>query len=100
MTQTRKEFVKTSAVLLAAAFAGSSFDFKKNKLLLAFSTLGCPDWDFQKITDFAVKNDYTGIEVRGILREMDLPKCNIFSTISQKDCWNWVIMQKEKMWLC
>ena len=94
MTQTRKEFVKTSAVLLAAAFAGSPFDFKKNKLLLAFSTLGCPDWDFQKITDFAVKNDYTGIEVRGILREMDLPKCNIFSTAEKRSAT--MKMMKEK----
>jgi sugar phosphate isomerase/epimerase len=76
---TRKEFIQTSAVFLAAAFAGTTFDFSKDKLPLAFSTLGCPDWDFKKITDFAVKHQYTGIEVRGILREMDLTKCNEFS---------------------
>jgi len=77
---TRKEFLQTSAVLMAAAFAGASFDSKKNKPLLSFSTLGCPDWDFGEITDFAVENSYAGIEIRGILREMDLTKCDIFST--------------------
>jgi sugar phosphate isomerase/epimerase len=76
---TRKEFLQASAVLLATALAGSSFDFKKNKPLLSFSTLGCPDWNFLQITDFAVKHDYTGIEVRGLQRQMDLPKCKEFS---------------------
>jgi sugar phosphate isomerase/epimerase len=75
----RKEFLQTSAVLLAAAVAGTSFDFKKNKSLLAFSTLGCPDWTFKQITDFAVQHGYKGIEIRGIQRELDLTKCNEFS---------------------
>jgi len=81
---TRKEFLQTSAIFMAAAFAGTSFDFKKNKPLLSFSTLGCPDWDFEKITDFAMQNSYTGIEIRGILREMDLTKCDIFSTAEKR----------------
>jgi sugar phosphate isomerase/epimerase len=46
---------------------------------LSFSTLGCPDWSFDKIIDFARDNHYTGIEVRGILREMDLTKVPEFS---------------------
>lgn len=75
----RKEFLQTSAALLATAIAGSSFDFIKDKALLSFSTLGCPDWTFSQITDFAVKHGYKGIEVRGILREMDLTKTEIFS---------------------
>ena len=75
---TRKEFLQTSAVLLATAVAGSSFDFIKKKPLLSFSTLGCPDWSFEQITDFAVKYGYKGIEVRGILREMNLSQCEIF----------------------
>ena len=61
---TRKEFLQTSAVLLATVFAGTSFDFKKKKPLLSFSTLGCPDWSFQQITDFAVQHEYKGIELR------------------------------------
>ena len=77
---TRKEFLQTSAVLLAAILTGSSFDFKKHKPLLSFSTLGCPNWTFQQITSFAVQHGYKGIEVRGIQRQMDLTKCPEFST--------------------
>jgi sugar phosphate isomerase/epimerase len=75
---TRKEFLQTSSLLLATAVAGSSFDFLKKKPLLSFSTLGCPDWNFTQITDFAVKHGYKGIEVRGIQREMNLTQCEIF----------------------
>src|SRR5581483_9340102 len=47
---------------------------------LSFSTLGCPDWTFPTIMDFAKKNNYQGIEVRGILRQMDLLKCPEFNS--------------------
>jgi len=75
----RKEFLQTSAVLLATAFAGSAFEFKKEKIPLSFSTLGCPDWDFKKITDYARQHGYTGIELRGLKREINLTKCPEFS---------------------
>jgi sugar phosphate isomerase/epimerase len=45
---------------------------KEAALKLSFSTLGCPDWSFDKIVNFARDNQYSGIEVRGILRQMDL----------------------------
>ena len=77
---TRRKFIKSTAVLLAASSLTSPFDMKKNKPLLAFSTLGCPDWDFNKITDFAVQNNYAGIELRGILKEMDLTKAKEFNS--------------------
>ena len=77
---TRKEFLQTSAVLLATIVTGTSFHFKKNKPLLSFSTLGCPDWTFHQITSFAVQHGYKGIEVRGLQRQMDLTKCPEFST--------------------
>ena len=83
-TSTRKEFLRTSGVLLAGAFINTSFEFNKNNIRLAFSTLGCPDWDFQKITNFAVQNNYTGIELRGLLREMDLTKCKEFNTAESR----------------
>jgi sugar phosphate isomerase/epimerase len=51
----------------------------ESSLRLSFSTLGCPDWNFDKIIDFAKDNQYTGIEVRGILRQMDLPLVPEFS---------------------
>ena len=76
----RREFLQTSAVLLAASIAGSSFDFKKTKPALSFSSLGCPDWNFEQIIKFAVENQYTGIELRGILRELDLTKCKEFNS--------------------
>ena len=76
---TRRQFLKTSTGLLALAIAGNGFDFKKD-LKLSFSTLGCPDWPFEKIVSFAAENDYSGIEVRGIQREMDLTRCKEFSS--------------------
>jgi sugar phosphate isomerase/epimerase len=78
--QSRRQFLQTSSVLLTAAIAGSSFETKKDKLLLSFSTLGCPDWDFPTIMSFAKQHGYKGIEVRGIKREMDLSKSPIFNT--------------------
>ena len=52
---------------------------KEPSLKLSFSTLGCPDWSFDKIIDFARDNQYSGIEVRGILRQMDLTLVPEFS---------------------
>ncbi|MEP7372680.1 MAG: sugar phosphate isomerase/epimerase family protein [Chitinophagaceae bacterium] len=91
---TRREFLQTSAMLAASAVMGSSIDFKKKKPLLSFSTLGCPDWSFQQTTDFAVKHGYKGIEIRGILRQMDLPKCNEFNTAESRSAT--MTMMKEK----
>ncbi|CAN5536196.1 sugar phosphate isomerase/epimerase [soil metagenome] len=74
----RRNFVKISGSIAGALFAGSLMSFKKKSPLLSFSTLGCPDWTFTQITDFAVANNYTGLEIRGLLREMDLTKCPEF----------------------
>jgi sugar phosphate isomerase/epimerase len=75
---TRRHFIKT-ATGLVVVFATSSFDFKKYTPLLSFSTLGCPDWSFEAILNFAVNNGYNGIELRGIQRQLDLTKCAEFS---------------------
>src|SRR5205085_2782050 len=56
------------------------FDLKKYKPRLSFSTLGCPDWSFEKIVEFADQNNYDGIEIRTIQRQLDLPKLKEFST--------------------
>jgi len=77
---TRRQFLKTSASFLVTAAIANSFDFKKDKLRLSFSTLGCPDWTFEKIVDFAVQNGYSGLEIRGIQRQMDLAKCKEFNS--------------------
>ena len=76
----RRKFLKVTTLLMAAPFVPAFFDMKKNIPLLSFSTLGCPDWSFQKITDFAVEHNYNSIELRGVLREMDLTKCPEFNT--------------------
>jgi len=76
----RRQFLKTTAGLLALATSATAFDFKKEKLKLSFSTLGCPDWTFDKIASFALENGYSGIEVRGIQRQMDLTKCKEFTS--------------------
>ena len=74
----RKKFLLSGMSLLALP---SLFNLKKETAVdLSFSTLGCPDWSFDKIIDFAKDNNYSGIEVRGILREMDLPKVPEFSS--------------------
>jgi sugar phosphate isomerase/epimerase len=75
---TRREFLHSSAILAASAFATSSFDFTKYRPLLSFSTLGCPDWEFRQIVDFAAAHDYDGIEIRGIRRQLDLLQCSEF----------------------
>jgi sugar phosphate isomerase/epimerase len=79
LTSSRKEFLQTSAILLATTFAGISFDDSKSKLLLSFSTLGCPDWTFQQIAEFAVMHGYSGIELRGLKRQINLTKCDEFT---------------------
>ena len=74
-----RELLQTPAVLFGSSFIVNSFESKKKNPRLSFSTHPCPDWDFNKITDFASANGYTGIEMRGILHELDLTKCKEFS---------------------
>lgn len=64
---------------MGVALGTSSFEPKPGPLL-SFSTLGCPDWPFEKIISFAAENDYDGIELRGIQRELDLTKCPEFNS--------------------
>jgi sugar phosphate isomerase/epimerase len=79
----RKEFLQTGAAAMAITIAGVPV-FNKNIPKLSFSTLGCPDWAFDTIIDFAVRHSYTGLELRGILREMDLTKCPEFATAERR----------------
>ncbi|HEY8781273.1 MAG TPA: sugar phosphate isomerase/epimerase family protein [Mucilaginibacter sp.] len=76
----RRQFLQTSSMLVAGAVILPSFKPKKYKPLLSFSTLGCPDWSFKQITDFAALHGYDGIELRGIQREMDLAKAKELNT--------------------
>ena len=78
----RRHFIQTNtAALVGLVIADVSFiDFKKYKPLLSFSTIGCPDWDFETIIKFAAANNYDGIEFRGLQRELDLTKCAAFNS--------------------
>ncbi len=78
----RRKFLKQSGVMLTGAFAGMSFFEKTKKPFLSFSTLGCPDWTFTQIVDFAANNQYDGIEMRGILKQLDLTKCAEFNSVA------------------
>jgi sugar phosphate isomerase/epimerase len=70
MTFSRRNFISTTAASLLVS------GFVKNppvKLPLAFSTLGCPDWEFSKILEFAAANGFAAIELRGLMGNLDLP---------------------------
>jgi sugar phosphate isomerase/epimerase len=76
----RRKFLQTSSLLVAGAAVTSSFTSKKYTPNLSFSTLGCPDWTFTQIVDFAALHGYSGLELRGIQREMDLTKVKELAT--------------------
>lgn len=78
--QNRRAFIKTTTGILTAGLSGFGTSTKKKNLLLSFSTLGCPDWSYEKIIQFAREHDYKGIEIRGIQRELNLPKASPFIT--------------------
>jgi sugar phosphate isomerase/epimerase len=77
--QTRRAFLETSAGLIALAALNPLFKENKKTEKLAFSTLGCPDWSLKRIVDCSVENGYKGFEIRGLVGEMDLPKCPEFN---------------------
>ena len=49
------------------------------RLPIAFSTLGCPAWDFAKILNFAETHGFSGVELRGLEGNLDLPSHPVFS---------------------
>ena len=70
---TRREFLETSAAILAAS-AWPGVTGSGARLPIGFSTLGCPKWDWLQILDFATAHGYAAVELRGILETMDLPQ--------------------------
>ena len=75
MKITRREFVAASACG-AASLALSRFAWAadtKERLPLAFSTQGCPAWEWPKILEFAESHGFAAIELRGLMGSMDLP---------------------------
>ncbi len=59
----RREFIAAgaaTAVLSRLAMAAEA------RLPLAFSTLGCPTWEWKKILEFAQANGFAAVELRGL----------------------------------
>lgn len=44
----------------------------------AFSTVACPDWDFETVASKAREYGYDGVEIRGFLNESILTAANVF----------------------
>lgn len=70
---TRREFLESSAAILAASAWPGTVGWGA-RLPIGFSTLGCPKWDWPQILDFAAAHGYASIELRGLQDTMDLPQ--------------------------
>src|SRR5262245_54600777 len=71
----RREFLETSAAILAAtAWPSPPVAVPDTRLRIGFSTLGCPQWEWPRILDFAKEHGYAAVELRGLLDMMDLTK--------------------------
>src|SRR5208283_5557513 len=72
MKLSRKEFLAAGAAGLTLAMRRLA-RAAEQRLPLAFSTLGCPMWDWQKILSFAEANGFAAVEIRGLMGSMDTP---------------------------
>lgn len=77
----RRQFLKTlSAVALSQAVLSPLFGkTEKSRIPIAFSTLGCPAWDWPRILAFAHQHGFSAIELRGLQGNLDLPSHAIFA---------------------
>lgn len=77
----RRQFLKTlSAVALSQAVLSPLFGkTEKSRIPIAFSTLGCPAWDWPRILEFAHQHGFSAIELRGLQGNLDLPSHAIFT---------------------
>jgi len=71
----RRQFLKvlSSAALASTVLPRLYAKETATRIPIAFSTLGCPAWDWQKILDFAHQHGFSAIELRGLKGKMDLP---------------------------
>jgi sugar phosphate isomerase/epimerase len=78
MSNSRRQFLKglSLAMLAPKAFPAET---KKIQLPIAFSTLGCPNWEWTKILDFANQHGFAAVELRGLDGNLDLPSHPIFA---------------------
>jgi sugar phosphate isomerase/epimerase len=76
MTNRRQFIQMLSAALLPPMLPAET---KAGHLPLAFSTLGCPKWEWKKILDFAAQHGFAAIELRGLEGNLDLPAHPVFA---------------------
>jgi len=74
---TRRQFLKTASSSLLMSLVWK--ETKQIRLPLAFSTLGCPKWEWKKILDFAAQHGFAAIELRGLEGNLDLPSHPVFA---------------------
>src|SRR5947209_5316008 len=84
---TRRDFLKTAAAVTLFQAGVSRLALSSpaisaaetSRIPLAFSTLGCPAWEWKKILEFAQQHGFAAIELRGLQGNLDLPSNPIFS---------------------
>lgn len=76
MELTRRQFLAAGAASTLLSRISWASD---ERLPLAFSTLGCPGWEWNKVLQYAQGNGFAAIELRGIMGKMDLPSLPEFS---------------------
>jgi sugar phosphate isomerase/epimerase len=80
----RRKFLGALAATAAApAFVRAAAT--RPRLPIAFSTLGCPAWDWGTILEQADRLGFAAIELRGLQGEMDLPRCPEFQPSRLKE---------------
>jgi sugar phosphate isomerase/epimerase len=78
MQTTRRDFLKRAA-FIAAVPAVLRPNPTEPRLPIAFSTLGCPAWDWNRILERAHAWGFAAIELRGVNGEMDLTRVHEFA---------------------
>lgn len=77
---TRRQFMQTlSVAALSQVAVPHLWAAEKSRIPIAFSTLGCPAWDWARILQFAHLHGFSAIELRGLQGNMDLPSNAIFA---------------------
>jgi sugar phosphate isomerase/epimerase len=76
---TRREFIQTLSVAATCYATLPLWASEKSRIPIAFSTLGCPAWDWMRILKFARMHGFSAIELRGLQGNMDLPTHTIFA---------------------
>ena len=77
---TRRQFIQVaSAAALCQVDLPHLWAGEKSRIPIAFSTLGCPAWDWPRILEFAHPHGFSAIELRGLQGNMDLPSHAIFA---------------------